>query len=355
MNRFIIGRSIWLAAIILTLSSGCAVVSFAPIAVPNNSTNMPDHTVREWEAAKVRAELEELQRATPGDYTIKTGDTFAIVIDGQPELSRPLVRVMPNGTISVAPIGYTQVAGLTYPQASELLRDKYNKFIRDCNLTLEPIDMQPYTFSIDGVVKEPGIYPFKFGNFRLSDAVAMGKGFETTASNRQGNRLQLADLANAYITRKGRKLPVDFVEALAQGNALHNIPILDGDAIVIPSLETGKVAVLGEVDEPDCFPYQPDMTLLQAIAMAGGLKETNSRDIKVIRGGLKNPVVFNLDIRDIRYGRVTDFPLKPRDIVFVPRDAVSEWNVIVRQILPSIQMLNGLAGPFGSPSSFLYK
>ena len=75
----------------------------------------------------------------------------------------------------------------------------------------------------------------------------------------------------------------------------------------------------------------------------------------MIRGGLKNPVVFTLDIREIRYGRVMDFRLKPLDIVFVPRDAISEWNVLVSQILPSVQLLNGLAGPFGSPSSFLYK
>ena len=66
-------------------------------------------------------------------------------------------------------------------------------------------------------------------------------------------------------------------------------------------------------------------------------------------------MVFTLDIVDIQKGRRMDFALKPRDIVFVPRSCISEWNVIVRQILPTIQLLNGLAGPFGSPSTFLYR
>ena len=66
-------------------------------------------------------------------------------------------------------------------------------------------------------------------------------------------------------------------------------------------------------------------------------------------------MVYTLDIRDMQRGRTMDFALKPKDIVFVPRDGVSEWNVIIRQILPTIQLLNGLAGPFGSPSSFLYQ
>ena len=150
-------------------------------------------------------------------------------------------------------------------------------------------------------------------------------------------------------------LPVDFVEAIVKGNPLHNIPLMNGDAIHVPSLDNGKVAVLGEVGSPDCIPYQPGLTLLQAISYVGGLKETNSWYVKVIRGGLKNPVVFTLDIIEIQKGRRMEFSLKPRDIVFVPRSFISEWNVIVRQILPTIQLLNGLAGPFGSPSNFLYR
>jgi len=32
----------------------------------------------------------------------------------------------------------------------------------------------------------------------------------------------------------------------------------------------------------------------------------------------------------------------------VPMDDISEWNRIVRKLLPTLQFLNLLAGPFGS-------
>jgi polysaccharide export outer membrane protein len=264
------------------------------------------------------------------------------------------MMVMPNGAISMAPVGYVKVGGLTIPQATALLQKHYRKFVRNCTITLQPEKVTPDSFAIGGAVQAPGVYPFVFGSFRLTDAVATAKGF-LSINNSAGERYELADLENAYIVRNGRILPVDFTEALVKRNPLHNIPIIDGDSINIPSLESGKVTVLGEITRQNCIPYQPNLTLLQAIAYCGGLKETNSRDVKVIRGGLKHPVVYTLDIRDIRYGRVMDFPLKPRDIVFVPRDGITEWNVLITQILPTIQVLNGLAGPFGSPSSFLYK
>lgn len=338
----------------LILLAGCTSPPFAPVAVPTGSHVLEIHEGPRPDPKKINAELAALQKVNPGDYLLKPGDSFAIVVDGQTEQSRPVVKIMPNGAISIAPIGYVKVAGLSIPAAAKLLSDKYKRFYRNCEVIIEPLEFKPDAFTISGSVKSPGIYPFVFGSFRLLDAVAAAGGLATTTGGGRGDRYELADLENAYIVRDGRVLPVDFVEAIVKGNPLHNIPLMNGDAIQVPSLDNGKVTVLGEVGDPDCIPYQPNLTLLQAIGYAGGLKETNSWDVKVIRGGLKNPVVFTLDIIDIQKGRRMDFALKPRDIVFVPRSGISEWNVIVRQILPTVQLLNGLAGPFGSPS-LLYK
>ena len=352
------------AAVVLLLLCGCATTPFAPVAVPNNSKVRPTEPKRDL--AKINAELKQLQKVKAPDYVLKPGDTFNLVIHGVPNLmsnsnqnqnaeAKPMtMMIMPNGAVSIAPVGYVKVGGLTIPQATALLQKHYRKYIRNCTITLEPEKVTPDSFAIGGAVIAPGVYPFVFGSFRLTDAVATAKGF-LSINNSVGERYELADLENAYIVRNNRILPVDFTEALMKRNPLHNIPIVDGDSIMIPSLESGKITVLGEITRQNCIPYQPNLTLLQAIAYCGGLKTTNSRDVKVIRGGLKTPVVYTLDIREIRYGRVMDFPLKPRDIVFVPRDAITEWNVLITQILPTIQVLNGLAGPFGSPSSFLYK
>ena len=43
-----------------------------------------------------------------------------------------------------------------------------------------------------------------------------------------------------------------------------------------------------------------------------------------------------------------DFKLQANDIIYVPQDGISKWNRIVRKILPTLQLVNLLAGPFGS-------
>ena len=331
------------------LLAGCSSVPFAPVAVPEATMLRREPPVnRTMEIA----ELKELQQAKAPEYRIAPGDSFALGVEGQEKLSRPQVTVLPDGTISVAPVGAVKLAGLTLTDAGQLLNRKYGRYIRNCNVVLEPVTLKNYTFTIGGTVTEPGIYPFTFGSFRLTDAVAMAKGLLAVGDS--GEKLVIADLANAYIARDGRILPVDFTRALVEGDPLHNIPIMNGDYIYIPSLETGKITVLGEVYRQNCIPFQPDLTLLQAIGISGGLKETNSSDIKVIRGGLKSPVVYNVNIKAMQLGRIRDFALRPKDIVFVPRDPISEWNVIMRLILPTVQVLNGLAGPFGNPASTFY-
>ena len=105
------------------------------------------------------------------------------------------------------------------------------------------------------------------------------------------------------------------------------------------------------------FPFHPRSDAEQDLVGDGPAPfcQVFGRDLFVAVPSDQDHFVACLYIRDIRHGYRMDFQLKPKDIVFVPRDGISEWNVVVRQLLPTIQLLNGLAGPFGSPSSFIYR
>ena len=69
---------------------------------------------------------------------------------------------------------------------------------------------------------------------------------------------------------------------------------LKGDYLVEPNVFVGMVEyrpfyIHGEVKLPGGYPYQPGMTVNQAIALAGGLTERASRDkILISREGQKN-------------------------------------------------------------------
>ncbi|WP_418358582.1 polysaccharide biosynthesis/export family protein [Shewanella basaltis] len=68
---------------------------------------------------------------------------------------------------------------------------------------------------------------------------------------------------------------------------------LKGDYFVEPNVFVGMVEyrpfyIHGEVKQPGGYPYQPGMTVNQAVALAGGLTERASQDkIKISREGSK--------------------------------------------------------------------
>jgi polysaccharide export outer membrane protein len=136
-------------------------------------------------------------------------------------------------------------------------------------------------------------------------------------------------------------LPVDFVRLIKDSDMLHNIPIRPSDYIYIPSARNQEVYVLGAVASPEAYGYRDDMTVSHAIAAARGfVSGSQRRDIRVLRGSLSNPVIFNIDYTKVETAVQPDFKLRPGDIIYVPHTTLFKWNDIVTQILPSIQLLD---------------
>ena len=331
----------------LALLAGCTADSFAPVAIPNHYSVKPPEPVNERDLTE---QLKKLHTPDTSPYKITPGDQFDITVYEHPELTVRQIIVTPDGFVSAPLIGPVKIGGLSLVEATEALKKQISQYIRKPLVSLIPIRINGYNFTIVGRVNVPGCYPISIGNTRLIDAVAMARGLSEGLFH--GDTVELADLENAYISRDGRLLPVNFQKALLRGDPLHNIPLKNGDYIYIPSVMNSTVALLGQVGKPTYVGFKEGMTVLQALPYGGGLRETHSDEIKVIRGGLKNPVVYTVNVAKMQEGKIMDFPLQANDIVYVPADGISDWNVIVRKILPSLQGLSMLAGPFGNPSAY---
>lgn len=331
----------------LALLAGCTADSFAPVAIPNHYSVKPPEPVNERDLTE---QLKKLHTPDTSPYKITPGDQFDITVYEHPELTVRQIIVTLDGFVSAPLIGPVKIGGLSLVEATEALKKQISQYIRKPLVSLIPIRINGYNFTIVGRVNVPGCYPISIGNTRLIDAVAMARGLSEGLFH--GDTVELADLENAYISRDGRLLPVNFQKALLRGDPLHNIPLKNGDYIYIPSVMNSTVALLGQVGKPTYVGFKEGMTVLQALPYGGGLRETHSDEIKVIRGGLKNPVVYTVNVTKMQEGKIMDFPLQANDIVYVPADGISDWNVIVRKILPSLQGLSMLAGPFGNPSAY---
>ncbi len=339
---------IFCATALLLCLSGCISRGFGPIAVPDRYNVVPQEKREEKELV---GRLHELQKPDNTPYRIMPGDQFNISVYEHAELGTLQLIVTPDGYISAPLAGPVKVSGLTLVEATDLLQKKLAKYIRKPIISLIPYRVNGYTYTILGRVNAPGSYPIAIGATRLIDAVAAARGLSQGLFH--GDTIEMADLENAYISRNGEILPVNFKKALLEGNFLHNIPLKNGDYIYIPSVMNSTVVLLGEVMQQTYVGFKEGMCLLQALPFGRGLKETHNSDIKIIRGGLKNPVVYTVNIDKILNGKVMDFPLQANDIVYIPPDGISEWNIILRKIIPSLQALNMMAGPFGNPSGYM--
>lgn len=114
--------------------------------------------------------------------------------------------------------------------------------------------------------------------------------------------------------------------------------LADPQISVIVRVSAGhRVFVDGEVGSPGMVAMLGDMTLYNAIQSAGGLLETAHRKqiILIRKGPDGQPVGRSIDIRYIQRGGnpSVDVPLRPLDIVFVPKSKIATVNLFVKQYL----------------------
>ena len=113
--------------------------------------------------------------------------------------------------------------------------------------------------------------------------------------------------------------------------------------VVVKSFSPTRVYVSGEVTTPGEYTtVGPSLTLSQAIARAGGLKNSASasRVFLIRRGPGDKPVELATRYDDVISGRDprADVRLAPYDVVYVPRSGIAQtalyWNEFVQQFVP---------------------
>ena len=92
-------------------------------------------------------------------------------------------------------------------------------------------------------------------------------------------------------------------------------------SIIVSAVNSMKVSVVGAVETPGRYPLESRMTVLDALALAGGLKGFAVRKRIVImrqEGQGRQYLYFNHDNVMADDGTVGNIALQPGDIIFVP-------------------------------------
>lgn len=113
--------------------------------------------------------------------------------------------------------------------------------------------------------------------------------------------------------------------------------------VAVRGFANQQVFVDGEVEHPGLVDLTNQLSAWQAIIKAGGFKETAARDsIIVIRRGQEKPIPFRLDLKSSALDQAhVSFPLRPFDVVFVPKTWIAEENKFVNQYIEKLLLFKG--------------
>ena len=303
------------------LSNRCGVVAIALILAntsqarqaPPASTATPSSSLSSPRTSGAAAAVPVPEAPVADISTLKLGpgDLLELSVYGVPELNTK-ARVSGSGDLYLPLVDYVHVGGLTLEASQKLIemRLTVGGFVKNPHVSLFINEYTSQGVTVLGEVVRPGIYPAT-GERRLFDVISAAGGFTDKAGK------------VVTITRREKTVPPVRVQLPRQleSSTADNVDIVPGDTIVVS--RAGIVYVVGDVGRPSGFVMESDsITVLQAIAMAGGTNRTAKLNAaRIIRKTPSGMQEETIPLKKILQAKMQDLPMSADDILFVPSSA----------------------------------
>jgi len=303
------------------------------------------------------------------DYPIGPGDLLRITVVGVEQLEKLEVRVTGDGTITFPFAGTVFVARMTDDDLERELERRLSAYIHHPEVSVFNEEDKSRTVRVMGLVNKPGLIVLASQSETIMDTIAEAGGLRDDASQRilfipalarrpglsitgpHSNLISspaspdalppaIAEEAPAYADSHNEALTMVSYASMAAAPIAINmhddderrcleLPARPGDTVIVPV--AGNVTVEGWVRAPGEVNLTPGMTVLGAIAAAGGALFSSKGEI--LRSGLQDQrgaVAVNLSA--IRSGASPDVPLQAGDVVIVDRSVVGALPYAVYSI-----------------------
>ena len=251
--------------------------------------------------------------AQGSSYRIGPKDLIELEIHEAPEMSGEH-RVAEDGTISIALIGDVRIGGLTsrqiQSQLSALLEERY---LRNATVSVDVLEYRSRPINVIGAVKEPGYLDLS-GGWSLLEAITAAGGL----APQHGSSVYLRRESDNGLTAQ---VEISIDDLFLRGDPNVNVPLVAGDLINIPEAAQISISLLGEVESPGGFDFRSNdrVTLLAAIAKAGGLSDRASKKIVIKRRRDRGEEEITVDYGQIVSGKKPDVVLEGGDVVLVKK------------------------------------
>lgn len=248
----------------------------------------------------------------PGDYPIGPKDLIEVRVLEVPDLNVER-RVSDAGTIDLPLLGEFSVSGLTAGEARERLETLLkSKYVNRATVSVTIREYANKPVSILGAVKVPGALRVS-GQWTLIQAISAAGGLSESAGKK------------IFVLRggsggKAETIEISRDELFRGASDRWNIPLFPGDVVNVPARTALTVYCLGEVKTPGAVQFDSDdrLTLLAAIARAGGLTDRASSTIRIRRKGADGRDVDTVvNFKRVLSGKDPDPQLAQDDVIIV--------------------------------------
>jgi polysaccharide export outer membrane protein len=248
----------------------------------------------------------------PDDYIIGVQDSVNVTVWENADLTGKFT-VQPDGAITLPLVGRVKAAGLSLSGFEmQLTRALADGFLIEPRVAVTLDAHRGRRIFIFGAVSSPGAYALPEGQTLIEALVRAGY---ATASRvvvvrpkRPSSGPTLPENAgDAEVIRVNLK---ELEKDVEQGSLARNIALQDGDTVFIPRSDPTRIFVTGQVRTAGAYSITENTSVLQALALAGGVTESAAinrlRIMRIVDGKQKT---LNVKITDI---------VQPGDTLVVP-------------------------------------
>lgn len=222
--------------------------------------------------------------AAANQYRLGPGDVIRISVYQSPDLSLES-RVGESGTITYPLLGSVQLSGLTINEAENLIATnlKQGGYIRNPQVLIAITQIRSNQISVLGMVGRSGRLPLDMAGMRLTEVLAMAGGLAGDAAS---ETLVLTGTRNGQPHRAEINLPAIF----EPGGQAKDVIVMPGDVLWVD--RAPQVYFYGEINRPGQMRLGRGMTVMQALAAAGGVSQRGTlKGLRISRRDATGAVV----------------------------------------------------------------
>jgi polysaccharide export outer membrane protein len=277
------------------------------------------------DASRLLAERSAILLESPAeDYRLGPEDVLEISIfewEVRKETRVVDVSVAQRGSISLPIIGEIAVAGMTIDEVKGLIERRLTEdgILQFPRVSVLVKEYNSQRVAVIGAVNEPGVLHLRKNSVSLFEALTLAGGITEEAGQ------VLYVIRTDAGTQPAEKLVrVDLFELLELGEDL-NLALHSGDVVNVPKAK--EFYVVGFVREPGGFPLNKPTTVMEAIALAGGIREQEASPKATVLKRRDPPGDVLIDLVAVSRGREPNPFLMPGDVIDVRQTAFKKFRM----------------------------